>query len=167
MRRLAALPLALLLAALPARPAAPPRSAPAEKWTIDDIVLSESVSDVQVSPDGRWAAWVKAAPDKEKNEHVSHLWRTDLRTGREVQLTRGTHSCTSPRWSPDGSHLAFLSSRPAPKVKAGKARRDEEKEDEEESKTQLWVLDATGGEPWQLTEGGRSVQRFAWAGDEA
>src|SRR5213593_4810857 len=96
----------LLLSALPARPAAPPGATAYEKWSVDDVALAESASDFQCSPAGRWAVWVKSCPDREKNEHIGNLFRVDLVTGREVQLTRSPESCLAPRWSPDGKLLA-------------------------------------------------------------
>jgi dipeptidyl aminopeptidase/acylaminoacyl peptidase len=148
----------LLLPVLPAaRPAAPPPST-TEKWTAEDVVNQEWIGTIRFSPDGRFLLWVRFAPDKEKNEHVGQIFRTDLKTGRQVQLTRGSESCTSPRWSPDGSLIAFLSSRPI----KGKA----EKKDDE-TKTQLWLLDATGGEPWHVTELGRDVNLYGWAGNDS
>src|SRR5206468_11441202 len=110
---------------------------------------------VHGSPDGRRAVWAKGTAAAAKGERVSQLVRTDLAGGREVVLTRGGDSCTQPRWSPDGKRLAFLSARPVPKAKAG------------EEKTQLWLLDPTGGEPWPLTESSRGVLHYAWAGPDA
>src|SRR5215207_6540688 len=96
--------------------AAPPPGAPG-RWTPEDVVNQESATDWQFAPDGKSAVWVKTSPDKDRNEHVGHLFRTDLVTLRQTQLTRGPEGCTSPRWSPDGKHLAFLTSRAAPKSK--------------------------------------------------
>ncbi len=110
-------------------------------WTIDDVILAESIHDIQVSADGRWAVWVHHVPDKEKKEETTHLVRLELATGRETILTRGPESCLCPRWSPDGKRLAFLSTR--------SANRDH---DDDEAKNQIWLMDPTGGEPWPLTD---------------
>jgi dipeptidyl aminopeptidase/acylaminoacyl peptidase len=133
------------------------------KWTEDDVVYSESVSDFRVSPDGKWVVWVKSSPDEDKTERVGHLFRAGLDGKKEVQLTRGPEACVHPRWSPDGKYLAFLSTRPGQKKKPKAARASKSDDD---AKTQLWLMDASGGEPWVLTEGTRDVSDFAWAGAE-
>lgn len=68
---------------------------------------------------------------------------------RTLQLTnRKNESETTPRWSPDGHYLAFISSR----------------EDKNE-RDQLWLLDRTGGEARQLTQVEGSVVDYAWSPD--
>src|SRR5262245_28518868 len=95
---------ALALAALilpAAAPADAPKKAEAgkkaagkkEPWTVDDVLLAETATHFRLSPDGRWAVWVKSAMNKEKGEAVSNLVRTDLRSATDVELTRGDVSC--------------------------------------------------------------------------
>jgi len=122
-------------------------------WTVDDVLSFERASDFRVSPDCRWALWVKNVPDKDKNEWVSHLFLSSLTGDKEVQLTRGGGGCSSPRWSPDGQLIAFLSSRPHPKGKP-----------DDKEKTGLWLINPFGGEPWPLTDGERAVLALNWAG---
>jgi dipeptidyl aminopeptidase/acylaminoacyl peptidase len=146
-------------AAQPVRPAPTPTptavSAPAVKaWTEDDILLAEQASDFAVSPDGRWAVWVKAAMDKEKGERVSNLVLSRLAGERlEIPLTRGKDRHRDPRWSPDGATIAFLSTRPLP---------DKKDDDGKTAKSQLWLIRAQGGEAWPLTKLDREIRGFAW-----
>ncbi len=125
--------------------------AEAPKWTLDDVVSRETASDFQISPDSKWAVFVKSIPDKKQGKHVEHLVRCNLTSHQKTRLTRGRESCRHPRWSPKGQHLAFLSSRPTSEAK------------DKEAKEQIWLLDPTGGEPWRLTSYPRDIQTFAWA----
>jgi dipeptidyl aminopeptidase/acylaminoacyl peptidase len=144
------------------QPERPPEKAAVagDKWIVDDVINAETASNFRLSPDGRWAVWVKTTADKEKGERVAQLVRTDLAEKRDTELTRGSDSCISPRWSPDGKLLALLSARPLPKGKS-----DKDKDDE--PKSQVWLMDPFGGEPWPLTEFSRGVAAFEWAGSDA
>jgi dipeptidyl aminopeptidase/acylaminoacyl peptidase len=144
--------------AQPQDPAETAEEATAEtRWTVDDFVAPEFAGDFHVSPDGQWAVWVKTVPDAEKDEQASHLYLSSLKEKREIQLTRGPSKDESPRWSPDGRLVAFLSDRALPKKPA-----KEEDADDESSKTQLWLINPFGGEPWPLTRSERAVKDFDW-----
>jgi dipeptidyl aminopeptidase/acylaminoacyl peptidase len=134
-------------------------------WTIDDVIHAESLRDIQVSPDGRWAVWLHVVPNKENGEDIGNLVRLDLTTGRETILTRGTENCLNPRWSPDGRHIAFL--RPRSTEREHPTEKGGIKGGTDDAKNQLWLLDATGGEAWPLTEWPSGILQFDWAGSEA
>src|ERR1043166_439099 len=75
-----------------------PTAATKEKWTVEDVVYAESAHGFQIAPNGRWAVWVKTVGDKDKGERVSNLMRSDLLDGGDIELTRGSNSCTAPKW---------------------------------------------------------------------
>ena len=55
-------------------------------WTAEDILLSESASDWKISPDGKWAVWVKTRMDKDKNGEIANLFLTNLRPRKRSSL---------------------------------------------------------------------------------
>ena len=100
---------ALTAAAHPARAADPGGSAP---FSVEDLVLLNRVSDPQLSPDGRWVAYVERETDMQANKGRNGLWLIDLAHGGAPQrLTEAKNGDTSPRWAPDSRALYFLSSR--------------------------------------------------------
>ena len=157
-----ALSVLLLFAVTSAWAEQPAAMTAAAKWTVDDVVGVETATDFQFAPDGRAVVWVKTTADKDKGEMVSHLVRTDLDGHRETVLTRGGESCLHPRWSPDSKLVAFASTRPATKGKLARKGRSGGEDD----KTQLWLIDPYGGEPWTLSELSRSIVAFDWAGPD-
>jgi dipeptidyl aminopeptidase/acylaminoacyl peptidase len=138
------------------KPAEAKTQADKTRWSIDDVVLSEKATEFQIAPDCRHVVWVKTAQDKDKGSRLSNLMRSSLKEKEEIELTRGAESCTSPRWSPDGKLVAFLTSRRDPRAKSSSGK----------AKQQIWLINPFGGEPWALTDGGRSVAAYEWAGPD-
>ncbi|HXG67106.1 MAG TPA: S9 family peptidase, partial [Blastocatellia bacterium] len=133
------------------------------KWTVDDVIMAEQVAGVEISPDGRWAVWVKSSADKEKDKRIPNLMLSSLTEKREIELTRGVDGCFNPKWSPDGQLIAFISTRPDPKAKP---KPDAGEEGKDGPKPQIWLISPFGGEPWPLTDFARPVTNFAWANAE-
>ena len=121
------------------------------KWTPDLIFKVKRVGPVVPSPDGSRVAFVvsEAMMEGEKSEWVSQIHIAASDASNTFQLTRGERSATSPRWSPDGQSIAFLSPR------AG----------EKPDKTNVFIIGVAGGEADQITSEKESISSFAWAPD--
>ena len=123
--------------------------------TLDDVQALRNVSDVEVSPDGKWIAYVVRHIDKEKDRGGSQIFMISRDGQSTVQLTDPQYSATSPRWSFDGRHLAFLSARgEVGEAEGGKPAG---------GKTQVWTLDLRGGEAQQHTNVPQGVTEFRWS----
>lgn len=137
-------------AALAADDAKPAASAKKTPWKPEDFIYTETGGQFRISPDGKWTVWVKSTTDKEKDGRISNLYLTSLTEKKEIQLTRGTDNVGSPRWSPNGETIAFVSGHALPKPKPDAAP------------MQLWLISVAGGEPWPVTESERGIQQFEW-----
>ena len=122
----------------------PPKADGPKFLTPEASLNLRSISDLQFSPDGNHLAFVVTEPPKgERRER--HIWLYHRPTGAVRQFTYSAKSESSPRWSPDGKQLAFLSDR--------------------EEQQQVYVMRSDGGEAAALTKGKRAVQNFAWSPD--
>ena len=110
-----------------------------------DLTRIRFVSDAQVSPDGRTVAFVVTELSEERDEYLSQIWLVDTAGGAPRRFTAGPRRDTTPRWSPDGSRLAFVSER------------------EPKKKGQLYVMPLAGGEPTRLTDLRHGVSAPAWS----
>jgi dipeptidyl aminopeptidase/acylaminoacyl peptidase len=113
----------------------------------DDVYRIRHVHDPQVSPEGTWIAYVVTGVDREADKRRSAIWMVNWEGTQDVQLTYGESSASSPRWSPDGKYLAFLSARP------------------DEGKAQIWLLDRRGGEARHVTTVKGEIDSYEWAPD--
>lgn len=111
----------------------------------EDLYLLRTVSDPQISPDGRYVAYAVGWSDRESDKSQSAVHVASLDGRRPARrFTQGTRD-HSPRWSPDGRYLAFVSDRC--------------------EKKQLFLAPLDGGEPRQVTKAKFGVSQPAWSPD--
>ena len=112
-----------------------------------DLTRIRFVSDPQISPDGRQVACVVTTLSEEKDQYLANIWLVDSAGGEPRRFTTGPKRDTKPRWSPDGTRLAFLSERDG------------------QAKVQLYVMPTAGGEPTRLTDCPNGVMSYVWSPD--
>ena len=143
----------LLLAPVPGAqaPVQAPAPAPApthgpRAFSLDDVLRVRDVREPQLSPDGGWVAYTVATADTAEDRNRSAVWMVSWDGAHTVRLTNSKEGESTPRWSPYGRWLAFLSSR-------------------EDEHTQLWLLDRQGGEGRKVTTFPSDVDDYVWSPD--
>jgi dipeptidyl aminopeptidase/acylaminoacyl peptidase len=136
----------LILALLAAVPLAAARSP--HPFGLDDLGRMKRVSDPEISPDGGWVAYTVRSVNVQEDKGDADLWMTSWDGKDSVRLTTSKDSENTPRWSPDGRYLAFLSSR-----------------DDDNEVSQVWLLPRAGGEAEKITEFKGGVEDLDWSPD--
>jgi len=140
---LQALLLALLAAAFFT---APPVSAQSRHIELNDLPKIVSVSDPQISPDGKSVVVVVSRPNLELDRGIRELVQVDIATGTQHPLTYERKTAGSPRWSHNGDRIAFVANDGTGK----------------DAKPQIFVMSMSGGEARKVTDAPNGVEQFAW-----
>ena len=111
----------------------------------DDVYRLRDVHDPQRSPDGKWVAYTVSTVDTARDRNISHIWIVSWDGMQQMQLTNSPESESSPRWSPDGEWLTFLSS------------------GEGGDGAQLWRVKPRGGVPERVSSVPGGIVDYAWS----
>lgn len=111
----------------------------------EDIFNLEYVSEVQVSPNGKYVAYVRRSNDIMSDSSRANVWLASVDGKSHRPLLSSKKSYYSIRWSPDGSRLAYLSN--------------------EEGKPQLYVRWMDTGQTALVTNVTSNPSNITWSPD--
>jgi acylaminoacyl-peptidase len=115
--------------------------------TVEGVFNLELVSDPQISHDGKKIVYVRRFADVMTDKRYSNLWIIGLDGTGPRALTTEKHSDHSPRWSPDGTRVAFISNRDGSPL--------------------IYVTWMDTGQTTKLTSGPNPPSGIAWSPDGA
>ena len=113
----------------------------------EDLYRIQLISSCSLSPDGRHVVFCLHHVDRKTENKYSNLWIVPTDGGSVRQFTYGDQRDSQPKWSPDGSEIAFISN-----------RRDEKQ-------SQIYIIPFYGGEARQLTDVKGIIGDFEWSPD--
>ena len=112
---------------------------------IEDILNLKRISEVQISPDGKWVAYTVSELDMKKDKSLRRIYIIPRNGGEPIAITGKDYSASQPRWSPDNKYLSFLASK-----KKG-------------DKTQVWMSNRLGGDAEVLTNIPQGLSSHEWS----
>jgi dipeptidyl aminopeptidase/acylaminoacyl peptidase len=115
--------------------------------TAQDLYRFQLITDVRLSPDGKRIVYGVQRVDQKTEKKYANLWMVGTDGSPERQFTQGDQNDASPRWSPDGRTLAFLSAR------------------KEGESAQVYIISTDGGEARRLTDFKGDVSDLSWSPD--
>ncbi|MEP6925155.1 MAG: S9 family peptidase, partial [Pyrinomonadaceae bacterium] len=115
-------------------------------WTPEMQLKTKTLGAPRVSPDGRRVVYtvVNEVMTPEKSEYITQIWLANADGSNNSQITFGEKPSTNPKWSPDGSAIAFTSTR-------------------KDNKNNLYLLRLNGGEAEPLTDFKSNIADFEFA----
>src|SRR5256886_10496359 len=120
-------------------------SAQERRFTIDDLLKVRRVGDPKVSAKSDFVAFTITDVDKIANKSTTQIYLVPLSGGEPRQLTNDEHSSATPRWSPDGDKLAFVSAR--------------------DGEDEIWTIDVSSGALKKVTTISTGAGDPVWSPD--
>ncbi|HNR05951.1 MAG TPA: S9 family peptidase [Saprospiraceae bacterium] len=116
-------------------------------WTAEKCLELKNITAVTASPDGSKVLYAvrEAVMTADRSEYINQIWMTDIKTGKQMPLTRGDKNSAQPAWSPDGQWISFVSNR--------------------DGKNNLYLLPVAGGEAEKITDVKSGIGNYKWSPD--
>lgn len=109
------------------------------QFSINDLLTTRRVGDPQISSNGKHVLYTVGTVNVADNRVLTQIYRVDI-DGDDVKvLTNATSSSSTPRWSPDGKHIAYSHG------------------------GQIWVMEEDGDDKKQLTKLSTGAGSPAWS----
>ena len=121
--------------------------------TSEDLYEFRFLTDAQISPDGERIAYAVRWSNDARDWYRGAIWLVPFGGGPARQVTSGDGQDSSPRWSPDGRTLAFVSDRGEPPKGRKRAPRN------------VYLLELDGGEARRLTAFTEDCGDLTWSPD--
>jgi dipeptidyl aminopeptidase/acylaminoacyl peptidase len=116
--------------------------------TAEDLYRFQHISGARIDPQGEKIVFAVQRVDQKTEKKYTNLWMTSVSNGIADRFTFGDHNDSRPKWSPDGSKLAFLSNR-----------------GDKDKPAQIYVIPMAGGEARPLTSLKGNINDFHWSPD--
>jgi dipeptidyl aminopeptidase/acylaminoacyl peptidase len=110
-------------------------------YTVEEMLKVRRVDDPQISPNGKRVAFTIGDVNFDGNRIVKQIYVMSIAGGELKQLTNGDRTSTTPRWSPDGKKIAFITG------------------------GQVWVMDDDGDNKEQVTKISTGALFPVWSPD--
>src|SRR3982750_2598290 len=110
-------------------------------FTFADMMAVKRVGDPQLSPNGKTVAFAVGAVDMPQNRVVTQIYTVNFDGTGLKQISNGDRSSSSPRWSPDGKRLAYVSG------------------------GQIWTMEPDGDHREQITKVSTGASQPVWSAD--
>jgi dipeptidyl aminopeptidase/acylaminoacyl peptidase len=134
----------LITSAQTPTPTPTPTPIPPNQVTPERLLSVRGISDLHFSPDGEHVAFVVTEPVK-GTTRPRHIWMLDVKTKEVRQFTNSSKNEDTPRWSPDGKRLTFISNR--------------------DDARQIYAISMAGGEAKRLLETKHEIDNYSWSPD--
>jgi dipeptidyl aminopeptidase/acylaminoacyl peptidase len=138
-------PICITIALFFALPPAAPAQTPTRKLTPMDEFQIQLATDPQISPDGKKIVYVRRFADPMTDRRYANLWVINADGTDHRPLTSGNRNDVSPRWSPDGTRVAYLS--------------------DTDGKQQIYIRWMDSGQTARITNLDPSPDAVAWSPD--
>ncbi|MBT8386391.1 MAG: S9 family peptidase [Ignavibacteria bacterium] len=113
-----------------------------DKFTVQDFYFYSRFNGIDFSPGGEMIAYALGEKKEWDGKRNYNIWIVKGENKGNLQLTTSEKNDWDPKWSPDGSTIAFLSTR--------------------SEKTQVYTININRGEATQVTFTERGVNSFEW-----